>query len=64
MTKPKLKPCPFCGEEWGEHYEFAPGRIQIQCAACCAEGPLAFRQDWEEAGAAWNCRATDKKGKK
>ena len=49
MTNPKKKKCPFCGET-----EALQNNISyVTCLACCARGPIKFKEGIE----AWNNRA-------
>lgn len=68
MSKPKLKPCPFCGEsnEVGghslkglerPHHEPPPGCVEfVGCHSCGTFGPLG--DSIREAVAAWNIRVS------
>jgi len=66
MTKPKLKPCPFCGfRAMGVLLDDRPvklreplsGAVVAVCPKCLAKGPVHVDQSTEEAIAAWNRRA-------
>lgn len=57
MTAPRLKSCPFCGNDPGEDspFELYCATWAVECQHCFAQGPTA--EDAEVARLAWNGRA-------
>ena len=61
MTE-KLKPCPFCGNEYMltvERIGWAEKLHEAGCGKCLAQGPICDSE--EEAMAAWNNRPLEDK---
>ena len=65
MSKPKLKPCPFCGfKATGALLDDRPVKLReplsgatvAVCPRCLAKGPVHVDQTVEQAVAAWNRR--------
>jgi len=60
--KHKLKPCPFCGKEYGKLSEFYAEDhtvVAVRCVFCGATGawfPVDQRQSNENAVKEWNIR--------
>lgn len=53
---PKLKPCPFCGDE-ADWYEVRPGYGYVSCCACDASIGVIDALPKQDAIDAWNTRA-------
>jgi Lar family restriction alleviation protein len=53
--EPKIKGCPFCGEEVVDDVvRLGPESVCVRCSRCTADGPLSSTEN--EAIAAWNNR--------
>lgn len=55
MTYPKIKPCPNCGDDGVDIYEYESGWKHVECHKCNWLGPGEGRN--VQAIRSWNARA-------